>query len=326
MPSSSHPRRHKVAALVYDELCTFEFAITQEVLNLTPPDGETRLYDFQTFSTSGEPIRAHCGLSILPDHGAGLLKTADTIIVPGWPVNAAPCSPKLARAMKAAARRGARMISICTGAFLLAELGLLEGRRATTHWLHAEKFRSRFPDVEFEPAALYVDEADVLTSAGAAAGIDLLLHIVRQDFGAAKANAVARRLVLPAHREGGQQQFIDTPMPRPRDAGLSSLIDDIRAAPGLDWSLEQLAGTAGMSERTFSRRFSEATGTSPGKWLQSERIRAARLMLEESDAPLAEIAAHTGFGSFENFARRFRARVGVNPAAYRRTFRQKSVT
>ncbi|MEM9233427.1 MAG: helix-turn-helix domain-containing protein, partial [Pseudomonadota bacterium] len=270
-------------------------------------------------------VQAPTTFTLQPTKGLEILKRAGTVVIPGWPHKGPPADPRLVKAIRAAHQGGARIVSICTGAFLLGEIGLLDHRRATTHWLYADLFRERFPKVSFDPEVLYVDEGEVMTSSGSAAGIDLLLHIVHKDYGASAANIVARRLVLPAHREGGQQQFIDTPMPPPRDAKLSTLLDQVRSQPAYDWSIPDLADKAGMSPRTFSRKFVDATGTSPGQWLLAERIRAARLMLEESDAPLTDIASRSGLGSFENFARRFKARVGVSPAAYRTTFKCKSL-
>ena len=311
-----------VCALLFDGFYAFEFQLTDEVFGLERPEVGAGWYRFATCAAVPSVRANRARISLQVDHGLEALTRADTIIVPGWPPEAAPSSV-LRDGVRTAHARGARLISICSGAFLLAELGLLDGRRAATHWRYAASFEERFPRVRLEPDVLYVDEGDVMTSAGSAAGLDLLLHVVRKDFGVRVANTVARRLVVPPHREGGQLQYVETPVPTPREDGLSALLDAIRAAPSSCWTLDVMAARCGMSERTFSRRFVAATGRSPGRWLIDERVRTARAMLEAGGTPLDEIIASCGFGSRNNFERRFRDRVGVTPADYRRRFRDR---
>ncbi len=213
-------------------------------------------------------------------------------------------------------------MSLCSGVAVLAAAGLLDGRRATTHWRYVAAVAARHPAIRFDADVLYVDEGDVLTAAGSAAGIDLCLHVVRTDFGPEAANSVARRLVVPPHRDGGQAQFIAAPVPRRHEASrLGPLIDAMRARPGDDHRLDALAGRAGMSLRTFQRRFAEATGLPPGEWLMAERLRLARELLERRPAaPLDDVAAAAGFGTAAAMRHHFRARLGTSPTAYRGAF------
>ena len=236
------------------------------------------------------------------------------------PSSAWVISPALREALRTAHARGARLVTICSGVFLLAAAGLLAGRRVTTHWRHFERLAALHPDVEIAPDVLYVDGGNILTSAGSAAGIDLLLHIVRADFGPQAANMVARRLVMPPHREGGQAQYVERPVPPRRDGRLAPLLDEIRARPGETWSIAAMARAVAMSERTFIRRFRDMTGASPGDWLLAVRLDAARAFLEESSASLDDVAAAAGFGSLATLRHHFRRRLGVSPAAYRGRF------
>jgi AraC family transcriptional activator FtrA len=251
-------------------------------------------------------------------HGLQALSPADTIIVPAWYGDP---SPQLVEAIRAAHQRGARLVSICSGVFLIAATGLLDGREAATHWRYAARLAGLHPRVSVNADVLYVDNGSVLTSAGSAAGIDLCLHIVRRDHGSAIANAVARRLVIPPHRDGGQAQLIDLPMPAHPD-------DDPIAAV-MAWALERLdhpldldtlAGQAYMSVRTFTRRFRKATGTTPGRWLLEQRVRASLTLLETSDASVETVAGSVGFGSAATFRHHFAAIMHTSPTAYRRAF------
>ncbi|MFI2652854.1 GlxA family transcriptional regulator [Micromonospora fulviviridis] len=244
---------------------------------------------------------------------------ADTVIVPGIADLAAPTSAPLLRAVRAAAARGARVASICVGAFVLAEAGLLDGRRATTHWSAAAELARRHPAVTVEPNLLYVDERDVLTSAGAAAGLDLCLHMVRRDHGAAVAADVARASVMPLERAGGQAQFI-TYEPPTASGSLAPLLQWLASNAGRDIDLDDMAAEAAVSVRTLLRRFRAQTGTTPMQWLTHHRVRRAQHLLETSDMPVERVGQATGFASTTTFRDRFKELVGVSPSAYRRTF------
>jgi AraC family transcriptional activator FtrA len=224
------------------------------------------------------------------------------------------------RALNEAVDRGARLLTICSGVFLPAASGMLTGRRVTTHWRHVERLSALYPDLNIDPDVLYVDHGDIATSAGSAAGIDLLLHIVREDFGAEAANLVARRLVMPPHREGGQMQYIERPVPPHANGRLAPLLDAVRAKPAMQWTIAALARRAAISERSFVRRFREMTGSSPGEWLVALRVDLARDLLERDDAPVEVIAEAAGFGSPATLRHHFRARVGLSPTAYRARF------
>jgi AraC family transcriptional regulator, transcriptional activator FtrA len=320
------PANRLVVALAYDGLCTFEFGVAVEVFGLDRPEMGPGWYRFAVAALEPGPLRAAGGILVSTDGGADLVEAAGTIVVPGWRGAAAPVPEAIRTALRAAHARGARVLSLCSGVFVLAAAGLLEGRRATTHWRYLDALRAAHPGVTLVPDVLYVDEGSVLTAAGSAAGVDLCLHLVRRDFGPSAANSVARRLVVPPHREGGQAQFIPRPVPPAREgARLGPLIERMRAAAGLDSpppTLSALAREAGMSLRSFHRRFREATGVAPGAWLLHQRLEAARAMLEESGggggAPrgLDAVASACGFGSAATLRHRFRLRYGTSPAAY----------
>lgn len=319
MPKRSKRDPRLVAALLYDGLGTFEFAIAAEVFGLPRPEMGPEWYRFVTCAETAEPLRANGHVRISVESDLTVLDEAGTIVIPGWRTDGPPASESLAEALHQAHSSGARLVTICSGAFLLAELGMLDGRKVTTHWRYAERLKQRHPNVEVLPDVLYVDGGDILTSAGSAAGVDLLLHVVRKDFGAEAANRVARRLVMPPHRDGGQAQFVERPVSA-RPNRLSPLLDRIRAAPAEPWTIAQMAGECHMSERTFIRRFNEAVGSSPGEWLLATRVDAARELLEAGEANLDDVAAASGFGSVATLRHHFRKRLGVSPAAYRRRF------
>ncbi len=258
------------------------------------------------------------------------LQAAGTIVIPGWEGIDVPVPPAILDALRAACARGARLLSICSGAFVLAAAGLLDGRRATTHWRYAGELQHRYPNVHVDANVLYVDEDDVLTSAGSAAGLDLCLHLVRRDYGSAIANQVARRLVIPPHRDGGQAQFLERPVEaREPESGraqsLSVLLDRIRKRPGHTWRVGELARLAAMSERTFMRRFRAATGLTPADWVTRTRIDAARGLLENTQLSIDHIAERCGLGTPTTLRHHFRKKVGVSPAQYRRRFSQRRV-
>jgi AraC family transcriptional activator FtrA len=319
-PSTPELTGPLVVALAYDGLCTFEYAIAAEIFGLSRPEMGTGWYRFATAAVEPGPLRAHGGLRFEVDGGLELLDVADLIIVPGWKGIAIPVPQALAAALQAAHARGARLASICSGAFVLAATGLVDGQRAATHWRYAEALARAYPEVTVDASVLYAETGRVFTSAGSAAGIDLMLHIVRGDFGPDAANAVARRLVVPAHRSGGQAQFVDRPVPRHAGSRLAPVLDMIRDDLARRWSIADMARAAAMSERSFLRRFAEATGTAPGAWLARVRIEEVRRLLETSSAPVDEIARIVGFGSATNLRQHFRAATGLAPRDYRERF------
>ncbi|HEY0954405.1 MAG TPA: transcriptional regulator FtrA [Roseateles sp.] len=309
-----------VVAPVYDGLCTFEFAIAAEIFGLTRPEMGPGWYRFASAAIEPGPLRAHGGLTVASDGGIELLDRADLIVMAGWKGADVPVPDALARRLRKAWQRGARLASICSGAFVLAATGLLDGRRAATHWRYADRLQQRHPGIAVDASVLYVEEDRVFTSAGSAAGIDLMLHLVRQDFGVEAANSVARRLVMPAHRSGGQAQFIERPMPRDRTNRLAGLMEQVRADLRAPWTLRRMAEATAMSPRTLLRRFTEATGQSPGDWLVAERVAEAQRLLEASALPVERIAAEAGFGSVQALRHHFQARLGLAPRAYRASF------
>lgn len=314
---------HLVVALAYDGLCTFEFGVAVEIFGLPRPELGPDWYRFAVAALDPGPLRATGGVRVLADGGLELLDEAATIVLPGWRGAREPVPAALTDALRRANARGARILSICSGAFVLAAAGLLNGRRATTHWRYAEALSDLYPDIRVVPDVLYVDEGLILTSAGSAAGIDLGLHLVRRDFGPEAANSVARRLVVQPHREGGQAQFIETPVPTAREgARLGPLLDHLRARLEEEHSLASMADRAGMSLRTFLRRFHALTGKTPGEWLLAERLARARSLLESGDAAVEEVATRAGFGSAATLRHHFRQRLGLSPARYRARFRQ----
>jgi AraC family transcriptional activator FtrA len=313
-----------VAALVYDGLCTFEYGVAAEVFGLPRPELGPDWYRFASCAVEPGPLRAMGGLTVQVDAGLELLAQADLIIAPGWKGAAVPPSEALLDALRAAHSRGARLMSICSGVFVLAATGLLDGRRVTTHWRYAETLAARFPSLRFDGEVLYVDEGQVLTSAGSAAGIDLSLHIVRRDYGPEVANQVARRLVVPAHRNGGQLQYVERPVPERENARLSDVLAHVRGRLDQPFSVAEMARMAALSERTLHRRFLETVGESPASWLIGVRVDRARELLESRDLPMEELARLCGFGDAAVLRHHFRRRLKVSPAAYRATFGRRN--
>ena len=314
------PRRHRVVALLYDELCTFEFGIVVELFGLPRPEFAFPWYDFSTCSLERRPLKATGSVRVSADRGLEALKTADTIVLPGWR-DADEVPPEaLLDAVRKAHARGARLVALCSGAFILAAAGLLDGKRAATHWRYTERLGTRHPRVRVEPDVLYVDEGSLLTSAGSAAGIDLCLHVIRNDHGAKVANQVARRLVLPPHRDGGQAQYIPEPMPSRGQGGLAPLLAWAQGRLARPLSLEDLARQGNMSLRTLARRFAQETGTTPHKWLTHQRLLAAQRRLETTTDPIDRVAEGVGFESGMTLRHHFRRTFGTSPTAYRRRF------
>lgn len=318
--------RHEVAVLALPHVVAFELGLPHRLLGGAVDDDGRPFYRVRTCTVDGGPIRTSAHYSVLPEHDGSILSTADTIVIPGIvggpPVVEGRLDPAVDAAL-ADRRRDARMVSICTGAFVLAAAGVLDGRPATTHWMRAEPFRTFFPGVELDPDVLYVDDGDVLTSAGNAAGIDLLLHVVRRDHGAAVANRVARRNVVAPWRDGGQSQFsTEVPAePAPAATGLAAARSFALAHLGEPLPLHRLADRAAMSVRTFTRRFRDDTGQSPHHWLAAQRVALARRLLETTDLPVERIAADAGFGTAASLRQHLRTAIGISPGAYRRMYR-----
>jgi len=320
MPKPRGARNRLVAALLYEKVATFELGIVTEIFGLSRPEMGPDWYRLITVAEQARPLRATGGLQVSPEAGLEVLSRAGTIVIPGWRTDGAAPSPAVKKALSQAYGRGARLVSICSGAFLLAACGFLAGREATTHWLYAEQLQSLYPDVDVNPDVLYVDGEQILTSAGSAAGVDLMLHIVRKDFGARAANEIARRMVMAPHRAGGQAQFIDRPVPARANDRLGSLLEAVRRRPAERWTIARMARHVAMSQRTFIRRFHDSTGMSPGDWVIATRLEAARFLLESSAADVDQISHSSGFGSPAALRHHFRRRVGLTPTAYRASF------
>jgi AraC family transcriptional activator FtrA len=317
--SSEPDRAHRVVALVNAPQSPFELAIASEVFGIRRPDVPMD-YEFSICTPVPGLIDTLAGYSMLVSQGLEHLEQADTIVVPGWEPTGAQVPPEVLQALTAAHERGARLLSICTGAFVLAQAGVLDGRRATTHWRHLEKLARQFPRVQAQEDVLFVDHGDVATSAGTAAGLDMCLHVVRSDHGAARAARIARHMVMPPRREGDQRQYVVAPAPVPTSGSLAGLLDWAGERLGQDLSLSVLARHAHLSPRTLDRRFREQLGVSPGRWLLGRRIDAARELLETTDLTTDAIATRVGLSSATNFRRRFHDAVGTTPTAYRRAF------
>jgi AraC family transcriptional activator FtrA len=311
---------HRVVALAYDGLCTFEFGCVVELFALPRPELDVPWYEFAVCAVERGPLRAAGGIAVQARHTLRLVERAHTVVVPGWRDIDEPPPPALVRAVRRAHARGARLCSICSGAFVLAAAGVLDGRRATTHWMYAQRLAQRYPTVRVEPNALYVDEGQVLTSAGSAAGLDMLIHLVRKDHGPRIANLVARRLVIPPHRDGGQAQFVAQPVARDGRGRLARLLDWTRAHLAEPHSIASLAARAAMSPRTLQREFRAALGMAPYTWLLRERVARARELLESGRWSAATVAERVGLGSPETLRHHFRRHVGISPAAYATRF------
>lgn len=297
----------------------FELACATEVFGTVLQDAPAR-YSFRICAEHPGPLQTTVGYTMLVDAGLAALQEADTVVVPGLQPPGTPVPPNVTEALRAAHQRGTRIVAICTGAFVLAQVGLLDGRRATTHWRRTAQLAAAFPEVQVDPDVLYVDHGDVATSAGTGAGIDLCLHLVRSDHGAAYAAQIARNMVLPPHREGSQLQYATQPAPARAAESLAPLLEWAISHLDARLTLDRLAERAGLSSRTLARRFTEQLGTSPGQWLLRQRLDAARVLLEQTDLPVEAIATRVGLISAVNLRRRFRANLGTTPGAYRRTF------
>jgi AraC family transcriptional activator FtrA len=313
---------HRVSVLAYAGMSAFELGIVTEVFGLPRPELDVDWYDLTVCAESPDAVPVVGRATMSSPYGLEAFARADTVIVPGVSDVHADPSDGLVAALLRAHRRGARVVSICSGAFALAAAGLLDGRRAATHWRYADLLARRYPTVRVDADVLYVDSGDVLTSAGSAAGLDLCLHLVRKDFGATVANSVARRLVIQPHRSGGQAQFIEAPVAPDGD--------DERVAASMDWALSHLdtemtvadlARRAHMSTRSYLRHFHRASATSPIRWLIDRRVQASLALLESSDATVDEIASAVGFATTTTYRHHFGRAMRTSPSAYRRAFR-----
>lgn len=311
----------QVVVLAYDGLCTFEFGVAVEIFGLPRPEMGDTWYRFAVAAVDEGELRATGGIRILADGDLSLLEHADLIVVPGWRGMDSPVPEALCDALRQASARGCQVMSICSGVFVLAASGLLDGRRATTHWRYIETLKTRFPAIDVVEDVLYQDEGDILTSAGSAAGIDLCLHVVRRDFGMEAANRVARRLVIPPHRDGSQTQQLSRPVAQLRESQrFGKLFDYLHQHLAQPHSVDSLSQRVGMSQRTFLRRFQDATGTTPARWLLNERLLRAKDYLENSRLSIDSIAEQTGFGQAATLRHHFRQHFALSPAQYRKQF------
>lgn len=320
-------KKTKVAILVYDGLCTFEYGIVAEVFGLHRPELGGYLYDVSSVAIESGPLRAAGGITITADGKLDDLETADTIVVPGWRGNDEPVPSVISDAIYTAHQRGARVMSICSGIYVLAAAGLLSQRRVTTHWRYVDDFSAKFADVKIQLNELYVDDGDIITSAGSSAGIDACLHIIRTDYGSKIANSVARRLVMHSHRQGGQTQFIEQPIPKASGGHrLSKMMDEIRATLANDHEISSMAKMVAMSSRTFQRRFIALTGVSAIQWLTQERLNRSCLLLETTGMTMERVSQAAGFGNAETMRYHFRQALSLSPTDYRKRFCQEPIS
>lgn len=315
---------HSVAVLISDGLGTFEFGIAVEIFGLDRPEFDFPWYEFSVVNTQNSEVHACGGIRIASDAMLSSLKQVDTIIIPSWRSVIDDNALEVIKAIQHASKRGTRFLSICSGVFLLAAAGLLNGKKATSHWKHIPKLKALYPEIDIQEDTLYVDQGDIICSAGSAAGIDACLHLVRKDFGTKIANDVARRLVAHPHRDGGQAQFIPQPIAKIERHTMSESMDWALAQIPKKVTVKDMANHAHMSERTFLRRFREAVGNTPIEWLQRSRVYKAQELLETTQASLDDVAQASGYQSSETFRVAFKKMAGVSPGIYRSRFQQKT--
>lgn len=317
--SGSAPNR-RVVAVAYDGLCAFEFGVAAELFGLDRPELDVDWYSFAVVSVDSGPLRTLGGLSLEAPTDLALVADAGTVVLPGWRDPAERPPAALLDALRTAHDRGARLMSICSGVFILAATGLLDGQAATTHWRYTDRLRRAHPAIDVRPDVLYVDNGSILTSAGSAAGLDLGLHLIRRDHGADITNQVARRLVIPPQRAGGQAQFIADPVVEEATTSLGPTMDWARARLGQPLTVADLAANANMSPRTFARRFSQEVGVTPHRWLTRQRVAAAQRLLETTTAPIETVAARCGFGTAAGLRHHFGRETKTTPSDYRASF------
>ncbi|MFG2636181.1 GlxA family transcriptional regulator [Streptomyces sp. NPDC048362] len=311
-----------VAAVLLDGVHPFELGVVCEVFGIDRSDEGLPVYDFAVVSAEGPDLATHCGFTVSTPHGLERLEEADLIAVPAGETYTERAYPEeLLAALRRAVDRGARVLSVCSGVFVLAAAGLLDGRRCTVHWHDAEQLARRYPRLRVEPDVLYVDEDPVITSAGTAAGIDACLHLVRKEQGPEVANKIARRMVVPPHRDGGQAQYIERPLPRASCDTVGDVLAWMEAHLDQEVTVEQLAARALMSPRTFARRFQQETGTTPYRWILRQRVLVAQELLERTEETMDAIAWRAGFGTAAALRHQFVRALGTTPNAYRRAFR-----
>jgi transcriptional regulator GlxA family with amidase domain len=317
----AHPSAETIAVVAFDGISPFHLSVPCMVFGEDRTETGAPRFRMRVCAPEPGPLQTNAGFELVVPHGLEAIRRAQIVVVPSWRDDGSPAPPALIRALQAAHRRGATVVGLCLGAFVLAEAGLLDGRPATTHWNLADAFAKQYPKVKLQPEVLYVDDGDVLTSAGTAAGIDCCLHLLRVRYGAETANRAARRMVVAPHRQGGQAQYIQQPMPATAERD--------RLAPLLEWlgkhldvphELDNLAQRALMSRRTFTRRFRESTGTTVGQWIQNQRLALAQRLLETTDQPVERVATGAGFGSAVSLRKHFASAFKVSPTVYRRQF------
>ncbi|RQP12381.1 MAG: helix-turn-helix domain-containing protein [Microbacteriaceae bacterium] len=308
----------KVACLAIPGMAPFEFGVVCEVFGIDRSAMGGPAFDFTVAAADPGAVRLSLGFSLDVPHDLSVAADADLIAVPAY--GAGDIDERYLDVIRAAAERGAWVLSVCSGAFALAKAGVLDGRRATTHWMYADRLAREFPQIEVDPDVLFVQEGNIVTGAGTAAGIDAALHIVREEHGAAATNVIARRMVVPPQRDGGQSQYIPTPVPECRSDGFAQVLEWMLANLDQDLTVDQLARRALMSSRTFARRFRTETGTTPAAWLNRQRILRAQTLLEQTDEGLEQIAQLAGFGTAAVMRHHFLKVLQTTPTAYRRTF------
>jgi len=317
----SRPATETIAVVAFDGISPFHLSVPCMVFGEDRTETGAPRFRMRVCAPEPGPLQTNAGFELVVPHGLEAIRRAQIVVVPSWRDDGRPAPPALIRALQAAHRRGATVVGLCLGAFVLAEAGLLDGRPATTHWNLAAVFAKQYPKVKLQPEVLYVDDGDVLTSAGTAAGIDCCLHLLRVRYGAETANRAARRMVVAPHRQGGQAQYIQQPVPATAERD--------RLAPLLEWlgkhldvphELDSLARRALMSRRNFTRRFRESTGTTVGQWIQNQRLALAQRLLETTDHPVERVATGAGFGSAVSLRKHFTSAFKVSPTVYRRQF------
>jgi len=319
-PVHTDPVLRDVAVVVLDGVAPFELGVLCEVFGIDRTDDGLPAFDFAVCSPGGRPVRTSVGFDLVPQHDLDRLARADLVAVPAVPQDVRAPEPVL-RALQDAVGRGARVLSVCSGAFVLGDAGLLDDRRCTTHWRYSAALAERFPRAKVDGDVLYVEDGPVITSAGTAAGIDACLHVVREQFGSRVAGALARRMVVPPHRDGGQAQYVETPVAVAPAQSLQPLLEWLQAHLDQEHTVEALAGRALLSPRTFARRFKDETGTTPYAWLSARRVELAAELLEETDEPVERIAVRAGFGGAAAMRHHFLQARATTPQAYRRAFR-----